>query len=100
MPLVFEPKLSALFLWGETAGASSLGLPTGLPATTTLVTPDGRLPIQGMQLPLLETVLRLSMVSTESLSRLSSSLASWALASKVALEWVARERVVPTLSRR
>ena len=53
-----------------------------------------------MSLPLLATAAKLAGISADSLSDLSPSIAIWALASKLALELVARERVVPKLSRR
>ena len=64
-----------------------------------LVTPDGRCAVDGLALPLLEATARLAIVPAQSLELLPASVSSWVIASKLALELVSRERVVPTILR-
>lgn len=102
MPLVYLPDVESLFLWG-TAPASRL-LPFlgqgGEPWLATLFTPEGRCDISGLKLPLLETTARLATVRASELEDLPGSVAIWVLASRLAMDLVARERVVPTIARR
>jgi hypothetical protein len=100
MPLVFLPDSETLFLWGNDAQQlTGLGS-NGTASVSSLLTPSGLQQVEGLSLPLLETAAKLSGIATEALSELPPSTAIWALASKLALELVARERVVPKLSRR
>ncbi|HEX4353840.1 MAG TPA: DEAD/DEAH box helicase, partial [Polyangiales bacterium] len=90
------PDADALFVWGE----ASFALADGVATTVELIVPAGRKAIEGSKLPLLASVARLAGIAAASVSGLPSSIASWVLASKFAIELVARERVVPTLARR
>ena len=102
MPLVFLPEVEALFLWGEEPPPRAL--PTlgrdGEPWSTALVVPDGRRETRGVKLPLFATMTQLAVTPASDVERLPGSIATWVLASKLAIELVARERVVPTISRR
>lgn len=102
MPLVFLPDAETLFLWGPDRLPRELaGLPeTGDRASALLVTPEGLRECEGHGLPLAATVERLAVVQTSEAESFPGSIALWTLASKLALELVARERVVPTLLRR
>jgi superfamily II DNA or RNA helicase len=101
MPLVYLPDVEGLFLWGADAAPralSDLGQ-GGEPWSTKLVTPEGLREIGGLKLPLFETVAKLAVVPTAELENLAGSFATWVLASKLAMEIVARERVVPTITK-
>src|SRR5690606_34363438 len=54
----------------------------------------------GTKLPLLETLAKLAVVPATEVAALPGSQATWILASKFAMDLVARERVVPTVVRR
>ncbi|AGC49211.1 SNF2/helicase domain-containing protein [Myxococcus stipitatus DSM 14675] len=101
MPLVFLPDVETLFLWGPEPLPRSLSSLTGLGtgASAVLVTPGGPRECVGRGLPLAATVERLAVVSISDIEGLPGSLATWTLASKLALDLLARERVVPTLVR-
>ncbi|MBL8695137.1 MAG: DEAD/DEAH box helicase [Planctomycetes bacterium] len=101
MPLVFLPDIEALFHWGPeaTRRASPAASPIFEGSRATLLTPAGPREVTGRKLPLLETVSSLAVAPASELERLPGSIAIWALASKLALELVARERVVPTIHR-
>jgi superfamily II DNA or RNA helicase len=103
MPLVFLPDVESPFVWGD-VGAIARELPeligAGRPHRAVLVTPDGKREVEGFSLPLLEAASALAVASTASLDALPGSVAIWALASKLSLELVAQERVVPTIARR
>jgi superfamily II DNA or RNA helicase len=102
MPLVFLPDPECcLFSWGtdlEREHPTLLGLDT-LPLDTpvALVASDGPALVAGRRLALLAAVSRLSTLSARDIDALPGSIAAWSLASKLALELVARERIVPTL---
>lgn len=53
-----------------------------------------------MKLPLLDTAAALVVLPAAKVETLAGSIATWALASKLAVDLVARERVVPTVTRR
>jgi superfamily II DNA or RNA helicase len=102
MPLVYLPDVEALFLWGEESappGLSRIGQ-SGGPWSTRLLTPSGVRQTDGVKLPLLDTLAALAAVPAGELEGLPGSVASWALASKLVMDLVARERVVPTLTQR
>ncbi len=102
MPLVFLPDVESLFLWGTEPVPRflpSLGQ-GGEPWSTTLATPEGRRDTSGLKLPLFDTMATLAMVPASELSSLPGSVAIWVLASKLGMDLVARERVVPTITRR
>ena len=101
MPLVFLPDVEALFLWGdERALQTAPGLAhAGEAASASLVVPDGKRSVGGLRLPLLGTATLLAVLPASELEAQPGSIACWALASKLAIELVARERVVPTITR-
>ncbi|MFZ5892465.1 MAG: DEAD/DEAH box helicase [Myxococcota bacterium] len=102
MLLVFLPDLEALFAWqGELASQLIAGLQEGgSPHTAELVTPEGVRQVAGALLPLLSASSKLALVAARDIEALPASVATWTLASKLALELVSRERVVPTITRR
>jgi superfamily II DNA or RNA helicase len=103
MPLVFLPDVESPFIWGD-VDAIARELPelvgAGRQHRAVLVTPDGKREVEGLLLPVLDATAALAVVSTTSLEALPASVAIWALASKLSLELVAQERVVPTIARR
>jgi hypothetical protein len=101
MPLVYLPDSGALFLWGEAAVPRELVEFTSTAAAraTTLVTPEGRREVQGIERSALEAAAALAVVPAAALATLPASVGAWALASKLALELIARERIVPTIRR-
>jgi superfamily II DNA or RNA helicase len=102
MPLVYLPDVESLFLWGTEPAPR--GLPAlaqgGGPWCATLVAPEGLSDTSGLKLPLLDTMAKLAVVPAADIESLPGSVATWVLASKLAMDLVARERVVPTISRR
>ena len=101
MPLVYLPDPNGLFLWGDHAAPRALpSLAAGGAASRAeLVTPDGRRTVEGLALPLFDTMVKLAVVPAASLEALPGSVATWVVASKLAIELVSRERVVPTIAR-
>jgi hypothetical protein len=101
MPLVYLPERRALFLWGDDAKPPQLpGLDEAAqPDEADLIVPAGPRVVSGLRLPLLETMGKLAVLPAADLELLPASVAAWVLASKLAIELVARERVVPTLGR-
>jgi hypothetical protein len=100
MPLVFLPDPeSCLFSWGADLGHPSLAGVEALKldAHVALITSEGPELVAGRRLALLSAVSRLSTLSARDIDALPGSVAVWSLASKLALELVARERIVPTL---
>jgi hypothetical protein len=97
--LVFLPERNSFFWSGEDC------LPVGLAAVAErgildeaeLVTPSNRSRVAGKRLPLLDTAAALAVVPVGEVPRLAGSVAAWSLASKLALDLVSRERVVPTI---
>ncbi len=102
MPVVFLPNTEALFLWGgEPLPRSLSGLSrAGVRAAVPLVTPEGLRQCEGRELPLAATVEQLAVTRATEVESFPGSLAVWSLASKLALELISRERVVPALLRR
>jgi hypothetical protein len=101
MPLVYLPAPNAFFLWGEDTSLRELPALAGggEPALADLDTPEGRRAVEGVTLPLLETMAKLAVVPAGKLEALPTSVAIWSLASKLAIELISRERVVPTITR-
>lgn len=99
MPVVFLPDVESLLSWGNDAQVGEL-LGPGTPHVAALLTPDGVQPVEGIGLPLLDSAVKLAGISSDALAGLAPSVAIWALTSKLGLELVARERVVPKLARR
>ncbi|MEI8255883.1 MAG: DEAD/DEAH box helicase, partial [Deltaproteobacteria bacterium] len=103
MPLVFDPAAARLFVFGDEPSArklASLANETLPRSNVALVLPTGRAAVPGAHLPLLATCARFEAVPTADLATLPASFTTWILASKLALELTARERVVPVLVRR
>jgi hypothetical protein len=101
MPLVYLPDRSAFFLWGEHLVACALPWLArgGEAARVELVVPEGRRAVEGQLLPLFETMTRLAVVPAALTDALPASIGAWILGSKLALELVSRECVVPTVIR-
>ncbi len=101
MPLVYLPKFSEFFLWGEGSDVPRLATlaEPGAPALANVVAPGKRGHVEGRALPLFETLTRLAVVPAAEVQALPGSVASWTLASKLALDLTSRERIVPTLVR-
>jgi SNF2 family DNA or RNA helicase len=95
MPLVYLPDVESLFSWGE-----QVPIAEGVKHVAALVTPAGVEQVEGTKVELVDAAARLAAMSAESLGQVAPSVAIWALASKLGLELVARERVVPKLGRR
>jgi superfamily II DNA or RNA helicase len=72
--------------------------PLAVARSATIVTPEGRREVSGLELPLLGAVAALAVAPAEAPER-SPTVAAWVIASKLALELVARERVVPVIQR-
>ncbi|WP_437872768.1 DEAD/DEAH box helicase [Sorangium sp. So ce363] len=98
MPLVFLPGDLRFFLWDDTApprlAARSLGATT--PAEAIVVSEAGRAVRKtGEAAALLDGLAALASMAQDDLGRAPPSIAAWSLASKLALDLVVRERVVP-----
>jgi superfamily II DNA or RNA helicase len=102
--LVFLPRASGgprFFLWASdrerSAGGAVAGLATlGEPAEARLVTEAlGVETVSGRAIPLLDGVAALSGFDAADLLQAPPSVITWSLAAKLALDLVARERVVP-----
>jgi hypothetical protein len=101
MPLLYLPDRREFFLWGDDYTARGLDslASLGKPAVAGVVAPGKRTEVDGVALPLFETVARLAVIPAADMPTLSGSVATWALGSKLALDLVSRERVVPTVVR-
>jgi superfamily II DNA or RNA helicase len=103
MPLVYIPDQEVLFFWGDEEppfALAGLSHELVLQHVFRLLTPEGVREVTGINLPLLETASRLAVVPAAELESLGASVAIWVLASKLAIELVSRERIVPTVTRR
>jgi len=111
VPLVFLPEPEVFFVWGNDVALPEFNLrPTeaegasqsakGAESQPELVLPEGRGQVLGRSLPVMELVPQLVTVPAVRIEALSGSVAIWILASKLALELLSRERVVPTIARR
>ncbi|XXT25040.1 DEAD/DEAH box helicase [Sorangium sp. So ce429] len=101
MPLVFLPDDLRFFLWDDTAperlAARSLGATT--PAEAVVVSEAGRAVRKaGKAAALLDGAAALARMAQGDLGRAPPSVAAWSLASKLALDLVVRERVVPRVT--
>ncbi|WP_437971303.1 DEAD/DEAH box helicase [Sorangium sp. So ce260] len=101
MPLVFLPDDLRFFLWDDTdperLAARSLG--ETIPAEAVVVSEAGRAVTKtGEAAPLLDGVSALASMPQDELGRAPPSVAAWSLASKLALDLVVRERVVPRVT--
>ncbi len=102
MPLVFLPDAETLFQWGNEPPPRALPALAleGVAWSASLATVDGVREVVGARLPLFETMTKLAVVPAADLESLPGSYATWVVASKLAMDLIARERVVPTISRR
>jgi superfamily II DNA or RNA helicase len=102
MPLAYLPDVEALFLWGSEPAPRLLPAlgQNGEACSTALVLPEGLRETAGLKLQLLETTAELAVVPNAEIESLPGSIGTWVLASKLAMDLVARERVVPTITRR
>lgn len=92
MPLLFLLDAGAMFWWEEsTEHAPAWAGRAGRPDRVEVVTPKGRRAVDGMRWPALECAQRLALQPTAALASLPASVATWAVASKLALGLVARE---------
>ncbi|MFC1641531.1 ATP-dependent helicase, partial [Myxococcota bacterium] len=101
MALVFLPERRKFFWWEDERPAFWLAAAVGRgePAEVELVTSAKRARVAGTALGLFDTVAGLSVTPVAVVPALSGSVSTWTLASKLALELVSRERVVPTIVR-
>ncbi|HMA94108.1 MAG TPA: DEAD/DEAH box helicase, partial [Polyangiaceae bacterium] len=100
MPLVYLPDVESLFLWDSAPRILQAIGNGGEPWSTTLFAPEGLRETAGLKLPLFDTVAKLVIVPAAEIEDLPGSVATWVLASKFAIDLVARERVIPTITRR
>ncbi len=115
MPLVYLPEAEVFFLWGADVAAVGRVVPdvirlrvsssaaSSAASSANIVTPEGLQRISGDKLSLAESVATFAMIPTTDIVAFPASMASlatWVLASKLAISLVARERVVPTVVRR
>lgn len=108
MPLVYLPEAEALFLWGTEPAPRALPAlgQGGVSWFATLLAPVGArgalVPHEtpGLKLPLIHALATFAVVPAADIDSLPGSVASWVLASKLGMDLVARERVVPTILRR
>jgi len=99
MPLLFVPAIEAMFYWDASGGgAPAWAEAPGTRQRLELVTPEGRREVDGVAWPALDCAQWLALQPAAALSTLPASVAGWAVASKLALGLVARERIVPTLA--
>ena len=94
---MFEPERRALFAWGET----TLAAPSD-PGSLALVVPPGeRRSVSGAYVDLALGAFELAAMPAAALriGDVAPSVAAWSLASKLALDLVARERIVPWVDR-
>ncbi|HKE18111.1 MAG TPA: DEAD/DEAH box helicase, partial [Kofleriaceae bacterium] len=97
--VVFLPERDAprFFLWGAGAAGSPLAA-GGRAESARVLGEDLRLVDQrGVSLALLDGLTRLAQLGAAEVERAPASLAAWSSAAKLALELVARERLVPRL---
>jgi hypothetical protein len=97
--VLFIPERTAprFFVWGEHAASNLVGV-HGCGAQEVLPDETLRLrPIDGVSVPLLAALTPLACIRTDDMQRIAPSFAAWSLASKLALDLIARERVVPVV---
>jgi len=103
--LVYEPEpVPRLFLWGEDRSshpAIERLTSLGERVTARILTDRSAVErVRGTALPLVDGTAALARIDTADLERLPASVAAWSLAAKLALDLIARERVVPLLRQR
>jgi SNF2 family DNA or RNA helicase len=100
MPFVFVPERSAFFLSasGPPVPLADALARAGERATADLVVPPGRRSrVKGVDVPLLDAVALCAAVRAVEVEELPGPLAAWTIACKLALDLVARERIVPVV---
>ena len=101
MPLLYLPPVEALFAWGsDWESGETRVLSGGAPQRALLLTPDGLREVAGERFELLQALPQLLAVPTSALEALPNSFSVWALACKLVIDLVARERLAPTIARR
>ena len=98
MPLLYEPERRALFAWGADLSSPLLQAlaRAGSSGSLPLVVPPGeRRTVAGTFVPLADGIARLAALPAANLRDVAPSTAAWSLASKLALDLVVRERIVP-----
>ena len=94
MPLLFEPHREAMFSWGDLA--PPLAVLRGEQGEVAVLVPPGeRRTVEGTFRALRGSVAALATLTVAELGGVAPSVAAYSLASKLALDLVARERVVP-----
>ena len=90
-----DPAAPQMFLWGERVDQLHLAA-AGKPTRARCISSDRALrSIEGIGIPLLEALPRLAAFTAADLTRLPASVSAWSIAAKLALEMVARGRIVP-----
>ena len=98
MPLVFLPDCSALLLWGDAPNLPLVASLTsaGSPGEATIVVPPSRrAQAVGTLVPLGSALRLLCSAPSSAIADLPPSVATYCLASKIAVDLVVREHVVP-----
>jgi hypothetical protein len=107
--LVFRPRplpVPGFFLWGPPADGpaghvvgrlASCGQDASAPVVTDRLAVEET---RGLTMPLLDAVPILADIGAADLDRIPPSVAGWSLAAKLALDLVARERILPLVHRR
>ncbi|HTE41450.1 MAG TPA: SNF2-related protein, partial [Steroidobacteraceae bacterium] len=97
--LTFVPdwRRPYFLLWGDSAKEQCMWK-LGTAGGAAIVDRDSQIrTIEGFCVPVLAATRAMASMTTQQLSRLPASLAVWSLASKLLLELVARERIVPRI---
>ncbi|MDB4936131.1 MAG: helZ, partial [Labilithrix sp.] len=93
---MFEPERRAFFAWGDATASLDALARLGSRGVLDVVAPPGeRVAAEGTYVDLIEGVSELAAIAAADLVDVGPSTAAWSLASKLALDLVARERVVP-----
>ncbi|MBI3014391.1 MAG: DEAD/DEAH box helicase [Candidatus Tectomicrobia bacterium] len=102
--LVFRPRPVGgpeFFLWGSDPGSANAGIierlaASGRRATVRVVSDHGKAEqVRGLRIGLLDGVAVLARIEAADLEGVPASVAAWSLAAKLALDLVARERILP-----
>ena len=94
MPLLYEPRRASLFAFGDSANAITRLFAGGSSGKAAVVVPPGtRTNASGTLFPIAHALGPLATLAAG--AEVPASVAAWSLASKLALDLVARERIVP-----
>lgn len=106
---MYLPNANRLFSWGSDAAEVFRAAPELAHRRSSsssysiwladVVTPEGCRRAEGLSLPLIAAAGSFAIVPANDVPTFSASVATWVLASKLAMSLIARERVVPTLVR-